>query len=126
MGDGGAGADSSSKRSNAGISFHFVSVRLPPRYASLIFVLPPIGLIYYRAFHDKVALKHLMETVVPVLTALKHVLERAHSPLLRELMFYFGELFRWATKAILPRLFYFSFRVRTTYSTVGCQRNIQQ
>ena len=44
--------------------------------------------------HEQVALKHLMETVVPVLTALKHVLERAHSPLLRELMFYFGALFR--------------------------------
>ncbi|CAM9396710.1 unnamed protein product [Ectocarpus sp. 8 AP-2014] len=41
-----------------------------------------------------VALKHLMEKVVPILTALKHVLERAHSPLLREIMFYFGELFR--------------------------------
>lgn len=45
----------------------------------------------------KVALKHLMEAVVPILTALKHVLERAQSPLLRELMFYFGELFRYAT-----------------------------
>eukprot|EP00752_Nemacystus_decipiens_P008134 g7274.t1 len=43
---------------------------------------------------SKVALKHLMEKVVPVLTALKHVLERAHSPLLREMMFYLGELFR--------------------------------
>ena len=42
----------------------------------------------------QVALKHLMEKVVPILTALKHVLERAHSPLLREMMFYFGELFR--------------------------------
>ncbi|CAM9107694.1 unnamed protein product [Ectocarpus sp. 4 AP-2014] len=41
-----------------------------------------------------VALKHLMEKVVPILTALKHVLERVHSPLLREIMFYFGELFR--------------------------------
>lgn len=52
------------------------------------------------------ALKHLMETVVPVLTALKHVLERAHSPLLRELMFYFGELFRWVGEAILPRVYF--------------------
>eukprot|EP00903_Cladosiphon_okamuranus_P012149 g11397.t1 len=43
---------------------------------------------------SKVALKHLMEKVVPILTALKHVLERAHSSLLREMMFYFGELFR--------------------------------
>lgn len=46
----------------------------------------------------QVALKHLMEKVVPILTALKHVLERAHSPLLRELMFYFGELFRYFTQ----------------------------
>ncbi|CAN0467543.1 unnamed protein product, partial [Ascophyllum nodosum] len=35
-----------------------------------------------------------METVVPILTALKHVLERAHSPILRELMSYFGEILR--------------------------------
>ncbi|CBJ30347.1 conserved unknown protein [Ectocarpus siliculosus] len=47
-----------------------------------------------RTLLSKVALKHLMEKVVPILTALKHVLERAHSPLLREIMSYFGELFR--------------------------------
>lgn len=55
---------------------------------------------------DQVALKHLMEKVVPILTALKHVLERAHSPLLREIMFYFGELFRWAVKHAQTEVFH--------------------
>ena len=67
-------------------------------------LVPPICLIIYWVFHDKVALKHLMETVVPVLTALKHVLEKAHSPLLRELMFYLGELFRYGTETIVSHL----------------------
>ncbi|CAM9644617.1 unnamed protein product, partial [Discosporangium mesarthrocarpum] len=42
----------------------------------------------------KVSHKHLMESVIPILTALKQTLERAHSPLLKELMSYLGELFR--------------------------------
>ncbi|CAM9961901.1 unnamed protein product, partial [Choristocarpus tenellus] len=43
---------------------------------------------------SKVSHKHLMESVVPILVALKQVLERVHSPLLRELMNYFVDLFR--------------------------------
>lgn len=55
---------------------------------------PCLFLLSLLSIGRQVALKHLMEKVVPILTALKHVLERAHSPLLREMMFYFGELFR--------------------------------
>jgi hypothetical protein len=38
--------------------------------------------------------RHLMEHVVPIVASLKHVLEAAHSPLLRELMGYLRELLR--------------------------------
>ncbi len=69
---------------------------------------------------DQVALKHLMEKVVPILTALKHVLERAHSPLLREIMFYFRELFRWAANRVVLPSTGRNFCIRTRKTSRGC------
>lgn len=43
---------------------------------------------------SKVSRKHLMEHIVPTLVSLKCCLERAHSPLLREVMDYFSELMK--------------------------------
>jgi len=42
----------------------------------------------------KVSRKHLMERVIPTLVTLKECLEKAHSPLIRDVMEYFIDLFR--------------------------------